>query len=121
MTGADIDAQLATVKRALDAGINWFDTAPGYGQGQSETNLGRVLSELDAADRVHIATKVRIPLETLDNLGDYVRRSVEASLLLLGVSRLTLLQLHNGITVRRGDEPSSITPDDILGRYGVAR
>jgi L-galactose dehydrogenase/L-glyceraldehyde 3-phosphate reductase len=121
MTGTDADAQLATVRRAIEAGINWFDTAPGYGQGQSETNLGRVLAELGAIDRVHVATKVRVPAEALDRIGDYVRRSVEASLLLLGISRITLLQLHNGITHNRADEPASITPRDILGRNGVAK
>ena len=36
----DRDARLETVRRALAAGINWIDTAPGYGDGQSEENLG---------------------------------------------------------------------------------
>ena len=81
---------------------------------QSEANLGRVLAELGAAERVHVATKVRVPPEALDDSGDYVRRSVEESLQRLRVPRVTLLQLHNGITRARGDEPASITPRDIL-------
>ncbi len=36
------------VRRALDAGINWIDTASSYGDGQSEENLGRILAELGA-------------------------------------------------------------------------
>lgn len=114
MTGSDFAAQCETVQRALDVGINWFDTAPGYGAGASETNLGRVLAELGAANRVHIATKVRVPPEALDDPGGYVRRSAEESLERLRVPRVTLLQLHNGITLARGAEPASITPADIL-------
>ncbi len=114
MTGTDDAAQLATVQSAIAAGVNWFDTAPGYGDGASETNLGRALKELGAADRVHVATKVRVPLESLDNSGDYVRRSLEESLQRLGRPRVTLLQLHNGITTNRDDEPAAITPRDVL-------
>lgn len=118
MTGSDHAAQLATVRRAIDAGINWFDTAPGYGNGESEKNLGRVLAELGASDRVHVATKVRVPPEFSGNVAGYVIQSVKESLQRLGLPRVTLLQLHNGITHSRGGEPAAITPRDILG--GVA-
>jgi L-galactose dehydrogenase/L-glyceraldehyde 3-phosphate reductase len=114
MTGTDRDAQSATVARALEVGINWFDTAPGYGDGRSEANLGRVLAELGPKD-IHVATKVRLPVDTPENAGDFVRRSVESSLERLGLTRVTLLQLHNGITSIRGREPASITPADVLG------
>ena len=46
------------VSRAMEAGINYFDTAPQYGNGQSEQNLGQVLRELKA--EVYVGTKVRI-------------------------------------------------------------
>jgi aryl-alcohol dehydrogenase-like predicted oxidoreductase len=49
MTGSDVDAQLTVVRRALDAGVNWFDTAASYGLGQSEQSLGTALRRLDAA------------------------------------------------------------------------
>ncbi|MCX7419165.1 MAG: aldo/keto reductase [Planctomycetia bacterium] len=125
ITGDDFDAQQAVVTAAIKAGINWFDTAPGYGQGQSESNLGRVLSELRSSELqshepLHIATKVRLPLDSREPTFDVVRRSVEESLQRLRVPKVTLLQLHNGITARRGDEPASITPADILQRGGVA-
>jgi aryl-alcohol dehydrogenase-like predicted oxidoreductase len=119
MTGTDADAQRATVARAIEAGVNWFDTAPGYGQGRSEGNLGRVLAELGAAERVHVATKVRVPPEGLDRIGECVRESVGDSLRRLRVPRVTLLQLHNGLTARRGDEPASVTPADVIGPGGV--
>jgi aryl-alcohol dehydrogenase-like predicted oxidoreductase len=120
MVGADHDRQRAVVERAIHAGINWFDTAATYGQGESERSLGRALAELPARDRVHLATKVRLTGIDLDNLRDAIRRSFAASLDRLGVTRVTLLQLHNSITARRGDEPTSITPDDVLQPGGVA-
>jgi aryl-alcohol dehydrogenase-like predicted oxidoreductase len=119
MTGTDADLQTATVAAALAAGINWFDTAAGYGRGASETNLGRALRELRAANTVHIATKVRIPTDADEPIGDAVQRSVEGSLQRLGLPRVALLQLHNGLTGHRGDEAASVTPADVLGPGGV--
>jgi len=120
MTGSDTDVQHAVVRAAIGAGINWFDTAPGYGAGSSEANLGRVLSQIATAPTVHIATKVRIPLDSTEPISDVVRRSVDESLQRLRVPSVTLLQLHNGITASRGDEPAAITPTDVLSRGGVA-
>lgn len=120
MTGTDAKAQHDVVAAAIEAGINWFDTAPGYGAGSSEANLGRTLSEIAPAQPVHIATKVRVPLEATEPIDTVIRRSVEESLRRLRVSSVTLLQLHNGITTSREDEPASITPADILSRGGVA-
>ena len=120
MTGTDANAQRNVVVAAIEAGINWFDTAPGYGAGSSEANLGRALSEIKPAQPIHIATKVRIPLDSTESISDIIRRSVEESLQRLRVSSVSLLQLHNGVTSGRGDEPAAITPDDILSRGGVA-
>ncbi len=120
MTGPDVEAQRTVIAAAIAAGINWFDTAPGYGQGQSESNLGRVFSELPSSEKIHIATKVRVPLDSSEPIEDFVRRSVDESLQRLRVPRVTLLQLHNGITTQRGDEPASIGVADILKRGGIA-
>ena len=119
MTGADADTQFATVRRAVEVGINWFDTAAGYGQGQSEANLGAGLRQLGVGESVHVATKVRLAADQLDDIPGTVRRGVRESLERLGLPRVTLIQLHNSITARRGDEPTSITPDDVLGPGGV--
>lgn len=110
MTGTDTDAQHDVVAAAINTGINWFDTAPGYGAGSSEANLGRALSEIKPVEPIHIATKVRIPLDSTEPITDIIRRSVDESLQRLRASSITLLQLHNGITAERGDEPASITP-----------
>lgn len=112
--------QYDVIAHAIDKGIDWFDTAATYGNGQSEQSLGRVLDELGVGGKVHVASKVRLTEEDLGDIRGAVRRSVEGSLQRLRVSRLTLLQLHNSITPRRGDEPTSVTPEDVLGSGGVA-
>lgn len=120
MTAPDGAAQqLATIRRALEAGINWFDTAASYGAGRSETSLGAALADLRAGDAVHIATKVRLAPEQLDGIKSAVKASARESLLRLKRERITLLQLHNAITHRRGDAPTSLTPADVLGPGGV--
>lgn len=104
---------------ALQRGVNWFDTAATYGNGASEIGLGRALEELGVGDAVHVATKVRLQAGDLHDIRGAVRRSVVDSLRRLRRPRVTLLQLHNSITSRRGEEPTSITPDDVLGQAGV--
>jgi aryl-alcohol dehydrogenase-like predicted oxidoreductase len=113
------DLQAETMRAALDAGINWFDTAPTYGDGQSESSLGAALARL-APSGAHVATKVRLTVDGLTDIPRYVRESVDASLRRLQRPRVSLLQLHNSITPRRGDLPTSITPEDVLGSRGVA-
>jgi aryl-alcohol dehydrogenase-like predicted oxidoreductase len=53
----DDEASLAAMRRAIDAGINWIDTAAVYGLGHSEKLVGRLLRELPAADRPFVFTK----------------------------------------------------------------
>ena len=115
MIGDQNQRQLEVVKRALDAGINWFDTAATYGGGRSEECLGRALEQLSARS-VHVATKVRLMPEHLGDIEGAVQVSLQNSLKRLRRERVSLLQLHNSITADRGDEPTSITPSDVLGR-----
>ncbi len=86
-------AMRRAVARALELGITYFDTAPLYGDGQSEVNLGAVLRELGAQPIV--GTKVRLEPPDLDRVEAAIAQSVEASLRRLGRERLDLLQLHN--------------------------
>ena len=83
------------VSRAIELGINYFDTAPLYGNGQSEVNLGAVLRELKAD--VLIGTKVRLTGEDMGRIGAAITRSVEGSLRRLGREAIDLIQLHNHI------------------------
>jgi len=119
MTGNDPQRQQAVLQRAVEFGINWIDTAAGYGSGQSEVNIGRALAQLDAPDRVHVATKARIDIASSEPIADQIRRSFDASLERLNCSHVALLQLHNGLTLRRGDQPASLAPRDVLGTAGV--
>jgi aryl-alcohol dehydrogenase-like predicted oxidoreductase len=120
MVGDDQERQRRVIAHALERGINWFDTAATYGGGQSERSLGRTLEELGGGSQVHLATKVRLQADQLGDIRSAMVRSLDASLERLRVDRVTLLQLHNAITPRRDDEPTSITPEDVLGEGGVA-
>jgi D-threo-aldose 1-dehydrogenase len=120
MNEPDAARRLAVVQRAVNAGINWFDTAPSYGNGLSERCLGEALAAIKPPRELHVATKVRLQVDQLDTIADAVEASVTASLERLGMRSLTLLQLHNAITLRREDEPFSITPEDVLKPRGVA-
>jgi L-galactose dehydrogenase/L-glyceraldehyde 3-phosphate reductase len=97
--GAASDQERA-VARAMEFGINYFDTAPMYGNGESERNLGRVLKNLKRP-KVYVGTKV-----WLDGSGDIARSvsdSMEASLRRLGQDSVDLYQLHNLISDAKRD------------------
>lgn len=98
--GAPAERERA-VARAVELGINYFDTAPSYGDGQSEQNLGRALRVVGAP--VHVGTKVRLSPAELDDVAGAIARSLEASLARLGRERVDLLQLHNPIGARRAN------------------
>lgn len=99
--------QLRTVARAVELGINYFDTAALYGNGQSETNLGAVLAELGVD--VIVGTKVRLQPADLDNIEQAITRSVETSLLRLRRETIDLMQLHNLVTAQRQPDKPSVT------------
>jgi L-galactose dehydrogenase/L-glyceraldehyde 3-phosphate reductase len=111
--------QLEAVQLALDLGINYFDTAPSYGNGRSETNLGRILSELDP--KIVLATKVGLSLDQLDNIPAAVEQSVNSSLERLQRDHVDILQLHSRIAFTRNNPrwPRAISLDDVLGENGV--
>ena len=111
------ELRLAAVRRALDLDIDWFDTAPGYGDGQSEENLGSIFDELGVAPRV--STKVRLAPEELDDIPGAVRRSLERSLERLRRPSVELIQLHNPIAAER-TERGGVAVEDVLGPGGVA-
>lgn len=91
--GAPADQERA-VARALELGINYFDTAPIYGDGESETNLGRVWKSLRPSAAA-VGTKVRLAPEEKTRIGAGITASLEASLKRLQMDRVDLLQLHN--------------------------
>ncbi len=121
MTKGDPDDQVAAVRRALDAGITYFDTAAMYGEGRSEENLGRVLRTLGAWDRVVVGTKVRLSAADLANPATSVRASLVASLHRLDRNRIDLLQLHNPITSEAGGLRDSVSVEKAREIAGVMR
>ncbi|WP_055347692.1 aldo/keto reductase, partial [Bordetella pertussis] len=85
-------------RQALDAGINFFDTANSYSDGTSEEFLGRALREYVPRDEVVVATKVFFPLRKEPNSGGLSRkaimREIDASLRRLGTDYVDLYQIH---------------------------
>ena len=91
----DADQTNAVVHAALDAGINFFDTADVYGGTQSEVFLGQALKGIDR-DSVVIATKFAMPLGEGRRGASrrYIMSAVEASLKRLGMDHIDLYQQH---------------------------
>jgi aryl-alcohol dehydrogenase-like predicted oxidoreductase len=87
------------VAHAIESGVTYFDTAPLYGNGQSEQNLGLALEELRAD--VIVGTKVRLAAEELGDIERAVAASVERSLGRLRRDQVDLIQLHNALGPER--------------------
>ena len=85
-------------RRAIDAGINFFDTADMYSVGVSEEVTGRALRAMARRDEVVIATKVNFPMGDGPNMGGLSRKHIlqacDASLRRLGVEAIDLYQIH---------------------------
>jgi aryl-alcohol dehydrogenase-like predicted oxidoreductase len=107
-TAADQERAIA---RAIDAGVNYFDTAWQYGEGESEKNLGRILQTLKPAN-ANVGTKVRLQA-ALGRIGDAIVASLEASLKRLRLERVDIFHLHNGITTAGGGKDYSVA--QVLG------
>jgi L-galactose dehydrogenase/L-glyceraldehyde 3-phosphate reductase len=103
--GAAADQDRA-IGQALDAGINYFDTAVQYGNGASETNLGRVLAALKPA-QAYVGTKVRIPSAGFGRIAGVVAESLDGSLKRLAMDHVDIFHLHNEITLDGGGESLS--------------
>jgi 1-deoxyxylulose-5-phosphate synthase len=86
------------IQRALELGINFFDTANVYSNGMSETVLGRALRDFASRDEVVVATKVHFPMGSGPNDRGLSRKhilsSIDASLKRLGMDYVDLYQIH---------------------------
>src|SRR6266516_4750457 len=93
---------LATMRHALELGINWIDTAAVYGLGHSEEVVGRLLRELPAGERPLVFTKCGLVWDDRDRMAEAqrvlrpesIRKECEPSLRRLGVERIDLYQFH---------------------------
>ncbi|HID9469776.1 TPA: aldo/keto reductase [Serratia liquefaciens] len=84
------------LKQALDAGINFFDTANSYSDGSSEEIVGRALRDYARRDEVVLATKVYFPMSNLESGLSLAKimQSIDDSLQRLGTDYVDLLQIH---------------------------
>src|SRR5882724_736461 len=98
-SGINDEESAATIKRAVELGICFFDTADMYGWGHSEEVLGRTLKELGHRDRQHLATKVGFwhddqDRRTRNESNDDILRACDASLRRLQTDHIDLYQCH---------------------------
>ena len=103
---------IRAVQRALDLGINFFDTSPRYGGGRSEENLGKGLE--GKRQEVYVATKVRLQNEeertSINRMVTAVRNSVRQSLSRLGTDYVDVLQVHHQVGSERGEYMAAVGP-----------
>ncbi|HEY3944910.1 MAG TPA: aldo/keto reductase [Solirubrobacteraceae bacterium] len=95
----DDEQSLAAIRRALERGVNWIDTAAAYGFGRSEEVVGRALADVPPGERPYVFTKCSL-LEgpgrrVVHNLKrDSILREAEASLGRLGLDAIDVYQIH---------------------------
>jgi L-glyceraldehyde 3-phosphate reductase len=120
MVAGQPDQQVAAVTRALELGIDYFDTSPDYGLGRAEENLGRALRAVRATPT--LCSKVEVLPDDLDDVASAVQRSVEQSLRRLGVNRIDILMIHNGPAADRvlhTERWGALKVGDFLGPRGA--
>jgi len=107
MVRGDPRDQERAIARALEAGVNYFDTAVQYGNGESEKNLGRVLQTLNPADAI-VGTKVRLPGADYGRIAEAITQSLDNSLTRLRRDQVDIFHLHNAITHSGGGPALSV-------------
>lgn len=112
MVRGDAASQERTVARALNVGVNYFDTAVQYGNGDFEKNLGGILRKLKPTN-VAVGTKIRLQPDEFGRIADAVAMSLEGSLSRLGLDRVDIFHLHNPITKAGGG--LALTVQQVLG------
>ncbi len=110
-------------KRALEAGINFFDTSDIYSVGASEEVTGKLLREMANLDECVLATKVGLPMSDRPNTTGlsrkHIQQSCEDSLRRLGVETIDLYQLHR-LDPHTPMEETLVALDDLV-RQGKVR
>jgi 1-deoxyxylulose-5-phosphate synthase len=112
------DAGRPFIKRALEHGINFFDTADVYSTGVSEQILGRAVRDFARRDEVVIATKVFFPMSKAPNDRGLSRKhilsAIDASLQRLGTDYVDLYQIHRL-------DPDTPLEETLLALHDVVR
>jgi aryl-alcohol dehydrogenase-like predicted oxidoreductase len=97
---SDDDEAVAAIRRAVEGGVRWVDTAASYGLGHSEEMIRRALEPWRIGDDVLVFTKCGHPWDPPDRIrtdlsADSIRRECDGSLRRLGVDRIDLYQFHH--------------------------
>lgn len=95
--GTDEQESIKTILQAFEAGINLVDSAPGYGNGESEKIVGKALKQYKKRDKIAIATKFGLNIEgstVRDLRKESILKEVDASLKRLDVEYIDLYQAH---------------------------
>ncbi len=116
MIRAEDAIKRAAIRRSLDLGINWFDTAGSYGNGQSEVNLGRLLKEVNESP--FVSTKVRLMPGDMSDIPAAIERNTRQSLERLQRQSVDLLQFHNHVANKNSRR--AVAVDSVLEPGGVA-
>jgi aryl-alcohol dehydrogenase-like predicted oxidoreductase len=106
MTKGDPRDQERAIARAVELGINYIDTAALYGNGESERNLGRVLTALKPD--VVLGTKFRLKAADRGRVAAAIAQSMDESLKRLQRDNIDLFQLHNPLVAKDADDRLAI-------------
>lgn len=109
--GSSADRERA-IGKALDAGINYFDTAVQYGDGLSETHLGQAMAKLKPAN-TFVGTKVRLQAAEFSRIKQAVTESLDGSLKRLAMDHVDIFHLHNAIT--NDGDGEALSAERVLG------
>ena len=98
----DDNASIDSMRRAVELGVNWIDTAAVYGLGHSEEVVGRFVRSLPVSERPHVFTKCGLIWDERNRMQESkrvlkpesIRAECEASLRRLGIQRIDLYQFH---------------------------
>jgi aryl-alcohol dehydrogenase-like predicted oxidoreductase len=121
MVRGEPDDQERAVGRAVELGINYFDTAAMYGNGTSETNLGRVLSVL--RPDVLVATKTKVDPAARGSIRKAIFESAEASLRRLRRESVDVFQLHTPVAIEGNDDSLDVQTviDEVVPAFEALR
>ncbi len=127
--GASDDQAFATMERALELGIDYWDTAPLYGRGRSETLIGRFLAENPTRTPPLVATKIGYLPDGFDYSFDAAMHGIEGSLQRLQTDHLPVVHLHDiehdsldHIMSRKGAfaAMARLKSEGVIGHIGVS-
>ena len=111
----DDETKRLAIRHAMEQGINFIDTAPSYGDGESERAIGWLLQEVE--ETPYISTKVAIDAATRNDLVGQIESSIHDSLARLQRNSVDLLQLHNRLGAE--DDGPTLAVKHLFAKRGV--